>query len=473
MTTITRHAPWRGRLIRFLPRRAASVPGRWLSNSGAGTRWPGSPSGAAAGAFASGRSAPAGGRPPEPHPVWSRLDSPLSTYYLLLGSAGALLVIGLVMVLSASSVGAMSTSGDPYAVFANQVRFAVVGLVFAAVAARMPVTTWKRVAFPLLLGAMTLQLLVFTPLGVDVNGNRNWLRLGIQIQPSEVGKLGLILFGASVLCAKRRLLSDWKHVVVPVIAPFGILMVGLVLAGKDLGTALVLLMIIGAMLWAAGISGRLFAFAGVAAAAVVALLVVTSGNRMSRLSAFLNCEDVQNQCWQSAHGRYALADGGLSGLGLGASREKWNWLPEPHNDFIFPIIGEELGLGGTLTVLVLFACLALACYRIVLHTNDMFVRVATAGVMIWILGQAIINIGAAIGVLPVIGVPLPLVSSGGSALVTVLTALGIVASFARSEPRCRKALAARPRMLTRSLSVLSASRPAWAQARQRRKAGGR
>ncbi len=467
MTTITRHQPWRGRMSRFLPRRAASGAGRWLSGTGTTTRRPGAPG------WAPGRSAPVAGRPPEPHPLWSRLDSPLSTYYLLLGSAGALLAIGLVMVLSASSVGAMSKSGDPYSVFTNQARFAAVGLVFAAIAARIPVETWKRVAFPLLLGAMTLQLLVFTPLGVNVNGNRNWLKLGVQIQPSELGKLGIILFAATVLCAKRKLLNDWKHAVVPVIAPFGIVLVGLVLAGHDLGTALVLLMIMGAVLWAAGISGRLFAFAAAGAAGLVALLVVTSGNRMSRLSAFMNCEDVQNQCWQSAHGRYALADGGLSGLGLGASREKWNWLPEPHNDFIFPIIGEELGLGGTLVVLALFACLALACYRIVMHTGDMFVRVATAGVMIWILGQAIINIGAAIGVLPVIGVPLPLVSSGGSALMTVLTGLGMVASFARSEPRCRKALAARAGVLPRSLSVLSSSRPAWAQARQRRKGAGR
>ncbi|MBK7721681.1 MAG: putative lipid II flippase FtsW [Austwickia sp.] len=444
------------------------LPTSVLARGGSGTRGAGGESARPGGSTPSGRPAPAGGRPPEPHPVWSRLDSPLSTYYLLIGSAGMLLVIGLVMVLSASSVGAMSKQGDPYAVFANQARYAVVGLGFAWIAARIPVELWKRAAVPLLLGATTLQLLVFTPLGFEVNGNRNWLRLGIQLQPSELGKLGIILFAATVFSAKRRLLHDWKHAVIPVVAPCGILLVGLVMAGRDLGTALILLLILFGVLWAAGVTWRVFAVAGVAAAGVVALLVVTSNNRMSRLASFLNCEDVKNQCWQAAHGSYALADGGLLGRGLGASREKWNWLPEPHNDFIFPIIGEELGLGGTLIVLLLFACLALACYRIVMHTHDLFIRVATAGVMVWILGQAIINIGAAIGVLPVIGVPLPLVSSGGSALMTVLTGLGMVVSFARSEPRCRKALATRARVLPRTLSVLSASRPRWADARQRR-----
>ena len=220
------------------------LPTSVLARGGSGTRGAGGESARPGGSTPSGRPAPAGGRPPEPHPVWSRLDSPLSTYYLLIGSAGMLLVIGLVMVLSASSVGAMSKQGDPYAVFANQARYAVVGLGFAWIAARIPVELWKRAAVPLLLGATTLQLLVFTPLGFEVNGNRNWLRLGIQLQPSELGKLGIILFAATVFSAKRRLLHDWKHAVIPVVAPCGILLVGLVMAGRDLGTALILLLIL-------------------------------------------------------------------------------------------------------------------------------------------------------------------------------------------------------------------------------------
>jgi cell division protein FtsW len=181
---------------------------------------------------------------------------------------------------------------------------------------------------------------------------------------------------------------------------------------------------------------------------------------MNRIHSWIGggCTDPNGACWQTIHGQYALADGGWWGVGLGASREKWQWLPEAHNDFIFAIIGEELGLPGTLVVIGLFAVIAVACYRLVLRSDDFFTRVATAGVMVWILGQAVINIGAVIGLLPVIGVPLPLVSSGGSALVTTLFALGMLVSFARNEPGCREALAARPGVVRRSLAVVPLGR---------------
>ena len=183
--------------------------------------------------------------------------------------------------------------------------------------------------------------------------------------------------------------------------------------------------------------------------------VVTSPNRLGRFDVWLGRDTNEfGAARQPLHGRYALADGGWFGLGLGASREKWGLLSEPHNDFIFAIIGEELGLPGTLAVLLLFAGLALACYRLVTRTDDFFVRVATAGIMTWIVIQAVINIGAVINLLPVIGVPLPLVSSGGSSLVTTMFALGILLSFARSEPGCAEALSARPSALRRSLAVL-------------------
>ncbi len=396
--------------------------------------------------------------PPAIHPLWQRLESPLSTYYLLLSVVAILLLIGLVMVLSASSVSQL-TKGEPsYTVFIRQAQFAFVGVVGALVASRLPVPFWRRLALPALAVAVATQLLVFSPLGVSVNGNRNWLALGpIQFQPAEIGKLALVLYGATVLATKHKLLRRWHHALIPLIVPGGGVVVGLVLLGHDLGTALVLFAILAGMLWAVGVSWRLFALAGAGFAALAATLVALSGNRMDRIDQWLNCTDI-HQCWQSRHGQFALADGGLGGLGLGASREKWLWLPEPHNDFIFAIIGEELGIGGTLTVLVLFALLAFACHRIIVRSEDIFVRVATAGVMVWILAQAMINIGSVIGALPVIGVPLPLVSSGGSALVTTLLGLGVVASFARREPACAEALAGRPQVLQRTLSVLPFAR---------------
>ncbi len=389
-------------------------------------------------------------------PWWERLESPVTTYYLLLSATAMLVVIGLVMVLSASSVTSYQNTNSSYTVFLKQLEFAVLGVLGAFVATRIPLTTWKRLSVPMLAATIFLQALVFVPgLGVTVNGNSNWIRIaGQQIQPSEFAKVALVLFGATVLTKKRRKLGEFMHAAVPLVFPAGALLLLLVLAGGDLGTSLVLLAIIGGLLFAAGVPARMFLVAGAGSVLLAATMALTSSNRMGRIKTWLaGCTD-PNACFQTIHGQYALADGGWWGVGLGASREKWSWLPEAQNDFIFAIIGEELGLPGTLVIIGLFGMLALACYRLVLRSDDFFVRVATAGVMVWILGQAMINIGAVIGLLPVIGVPLPLVSTGGSALVTTLFGLGMLLSFARNEPGCREALAARPGVVRRSLAVM-------------------
>ena len=393
-------------------------------------------------------------------PWLERLESPVTTYYLLLSATAMLVLIGLVMVLSASSVTSYQDTNSSYTIFLNQVQFAAAGIVVAFVANKLSLNVWKRLSVPLLLAALALQALVFVPgLGVRVNGNRNWIHIaGQQVQPSEFAKIALVLFGATVLTKKRRLLGRFLHVAVPLIVPAGGLLLLLVLAGGDLGTSLVLLAIIAGMLFVAGVPARMFLVAGACFAGLAAAMALTSTNRMGRIDSWLGgCTD-PNKCFQTIHGLYALADGGWWGVGLGASREKWSWLPEAHNDFIFAIIGEELGLPGTLAIIALFGLLAFACYRLVLRSDDFFVRVATAGVMVWILTQAVINMGSVIGLLPVIGVPLPLVSSGGSALVATLFALGMLLSFARNEPGCREALAARPGVVRRSLAVLPTRR---------------
>jgi cell division protein FtsW len=391
---------------------------------------------------------------------FERLESPVTTYYLLLSATAMLVVIGLVMVLSASSVTSYQATNSSFTVFFNQLRYAVVGVIGAWVASRLSLSTWKRLAVPLLAVAICLQALVFVPsLGVRVNGNRNWIHIaGQQVQPSEFGKVALVLFGAAVLTKKRRNLGKVMHVAVPLIFPAGGLLLLLVLGGGDLGTGLVLLAILAGMLFVAGVPARMFFLAGAGSAALAATLALTSANRMGRIHSWLaGCTD-PTKCFQTIHGQYALADGGWWGVGLGASREKWSWLPEAHNDFIFAIIGEELGLPGTLVIIALFGLLAFSCYRLVLRSDDFFVRVATGGVMVWVLVQAVINIGSVIGLLPVIGVPLPLVSSGGSALMATLFALGMLLSFARNEPGCREALAARPGVVRRSLAVMPTRR---------------
>ena len=386
-----------------------------------------------------------------------RLDSPVATYYLLLALTVGLVVFGLIMVLSASAITSLEETRSPYTIFTTQAVYAGIGTLALLVASRVPAIGWRRLAVPVLVAGTVLQLLVFTPLGGGFQGNRNWLYLGpVSVQPSEVIKVGLALAGGAVLAKKRRHLDRLGHVLVPYVVPLVAVSVGAVALGHDLGTVLVLGAIVAGVLFAAGVPLRWFAAAGVPFVAVVLAFVVTSSNRLARFDVWLGRDtDPDGAARQSIHGRYALADGGWMGVGLGQSREKWGRLSEAHNDFIFAIIGEELGLPGTIAILLLFAGLALACYRLVSRSDDFFVRVVTAGIMTWIVVQAAVNIGAVIGLLPVIGVPLPLVSSGGSSLITTMGALGVLLAFARCEPGCAETLRARTSSLRRSMAVVS------------------
>ncbi len=390
------------------------------------------------------------------------LRSPTAPYYLILVTASALVSIGLVMVLSASSVRAYAETGNSWGVFVEQLTFAGAGVVMAWVLSRLSVRWWKRLAVPALILGIALQALVFSPLGGDFQGNRNWIFIGGRsVQPSEFAKLALVIFGAAVLARKRAVIGQLAHAVIPFIFPGAAVLIGLVIAGKDLGTAMILVAIAGGMLFVAGLPVRWFGVVGVLAAAGVAFLAAGSANRMQRIETWLGdtCTNPQvDGCFQKVHAEYALADGGWWGVGLGASREKWSLLPEPHNDFILAIIGEELGLPGSLLVLALFAILAYACFRIVAASDDPFVRLATSGIMIWLVAQACMNIGSVIGMLPIIGVPLPLVSSGGSALVAALMAIGVLLAMARTLPGCSAALAGRPSVLRRTLATVATTR---------------
>ncbi len=383
------------------------------------------------------------------------LDTPASNYYLVMGATIMLVGIGLVMVLSSSTVTSMTQGGSPFSVFMKQFVFACVGVPVMLVCSRVSVRVWRRVAWPAVFVAIAFQLLVFTPLGFGAGGNRNWVALGpITAQPAEAAKFALVIWCSLVLTLKSRRLHEWRQLLVPLAPVVGVVL-GLVLLGHDLGTGMVMMSIIAAMLFVAGVRMRLFVVGFALAAALAIGMVATSSNRLDRLSTWLSgdCTDIYGSCWQSTHGLWALASGGWWGLGLGASKEKWDWLPAAHNDYIFAIIGEELGLPGTLTILLLFALLGIGCLRIITRHPDPFVKVATTGVMAWVVGQALMNIGVVIGLLPVIGVPLPLVSSGGSALITTLAALGMVLSFARSEPEAADVLATRVGIARRTSAV--------------------
>jgi len=386
-------------------------------------------------------------------------NSAVTSYYVLLGATFLLVAIGLVMVLSSSSIESLADGDSPYTVFLSQARFALIGLPLLLVASRLPVRAVRAAAWPVLAAAIVFQLLVFTPLGRGEGGNRNWVALpGFMAQPSEVLKVALAIWIGAVLARKLPLLHEWKHALVPVVPVAG-LAIGVVLLGHDLGTAMVMVLLVAGALFVAGVPLRIFGFAALLAAGGVAALTVGSDNRVNRITSWWSAEcDTTNACYQSLHAGWGLATGGWSGVGLGQSAEKWSYLPAAHNDFIYAILGEELGLVGTLLVLGLFALLAFAMVRTMRRHTDPFVKITTAAIFAWVIGQAVVNIAVVIGLAPVIGVPLPLVSAGGSALIMTMAALGLLLSFARSEPGAAEALAARPSVVRRSLAVIGRTR---------------
>ncbi len=403
---------------------------------------------------------PPGGTPEvRDTPFLGTWNSAVTSYYVLLGSTFLLVSVGLVMVLSSSSVESLAAGDSPYAVFLSQARYALIGLPVLLVMSRLPVRVVRRAAWPALIAAVAFQMLVFTPLGRGEGGNRNWVALpGFMAQPSEVLKVALAVWIGAVLARKLPLLREWKHALVPVV-PVAALAIGVVLLGHDLGTAMVMVLLVAGAMFVAGVPLRIFGFAAVLAAGGVAALTLGSPNRVNRIMSWLSDEcDVANECYQSLHAGYGLATGGVTGVGLGQSAEKWSYLPAAHNDFIYAILGEELGLVGTLLVLGLFGMLAFAMVRIMRRHPDPFVKITTAAVFAWVIGQAAVNIAVVIGLAPVIGVPLPLVSAGGSALIMTMAALGLVLSFARSEPGAAEALAARPSVVRRSLAVIGRTR---------------
>ena len=371
-----------------------------------------------------------------------RRFTPVSTEFLLIASTALLLtVFGLVMVLSATSATAVASGSNPMSGAMRQGIFALLGIPLMFLISRLPIRFLKKLAWPALFGAVALQLLVFTPLGVADGGNRNWIQIaGFQMQPSEFLKLALALWIAFVLLRKHAMLGTWHHVFIPVI-PVGALAIGTVLAGKDLGTAMVLVLILLGCLFFSGVKLRLFIIPVILGVVAVLAYALSSGDRMRRITA--NCDDMalyNTDCYQSIHGIWGMANGGIFGLGLGNSQEKYGWLPAPGNDFIFAIVGEELGLIGCIVVLALFTFFTVGAFHIIRKTDDPFIRVAAGGITVWIVGQAVLNVGVVVGLFPVMGVPLPFMSQGGTALLAVLLGCGVLLAFARTLPATERAV---------------------------------
>ena len=367
---------------------------------------------------------------------------PINLYYMLLGSTLALSILGVIMVFSASSIHSLDAKGSTYAIVIRQIFFLLASIPLAWVLSRIPLSSWRLIAR--FSAVISIFLLISVQvIGKSVNGNHNWISLGfVDVQPSEFAKFLMILWAGFIL-SKRENSGTVQANVITLIAPIFALCILLILLGSDLGTACVFAFILAGLLWVSGVRLGIFAglisfgFAGIAA------LIVTAPYRMQRFAVLLNPfaeEQYMNSGWQPAHSILGLASGGLFGVGLGASRQKWGNLPEAHTDFIFSVIGEELGLFGTLSTLTLLMILLFSIFRIALRAKDSMVRYVSSGIGCWIAIQVILNIGSTLSVLPVVGVTLPLVSYGGSALVATYMGVGFVIGAARRDPEIFESL---------------------------------
>jgi cell division protein FtsW len=374
-------------------------------------------------------------------------------FYRLLGVTLFLVAFGVVMVLSASSIDSLVNNSNSLWVFLKQFGFAIIGLLFLSIVSLMSLSAIRSKAKAFFAIAILAQVLVFF-IGKEINGNRNWIDFfGLfSIQPSEFLKLAVILHVAAYLASQQNYFDEsrvWYRSLFMV----GVAM-GLVILGKDLGTVIIMLIAFIGLLALAGMPSAIMRQVGIALLVLIPGALMTSASRMGRITAWLNpnAPDPLDYNWQAEHGMWAISAGRIFGAGLGESKMKWSWIPEVENDFIFAVISEELGLIGALVVIALFVVLAFSLLRIMQRTQDMFNRLVVAAVMLWLVFQALINIAVVLRLLPVLGVPLPLISAGGSSLISALTAIGVVLAIERENH-------ANPRLARPARRVPAKARP--------------
>jgi cell division protein FtsW len=367
------------------------------------------------------------------------LDRPFTSVQLLLLAGGGLLAFGLVMATSTTIAAAHDRDqAAMWGQLVKEIEFVAVGLPLFFLAARLPPRLYRVLAYPILLMASIALIAVLIPgIGVTNYGARRWIDLGpLQLQPSELAKIGMLLWGADLLTRKLQLgtLRRARHLLIPLLPGFA-LVAGLIMLEPDLGTTMCFLLVLIGLLWTIGMPLRYFlGVVGLLAAAVTAL-AIAAPYRLERLTTYLHpFKDAKNTGFHTVEGLYALASGGWFGVGLGQGTSKYGWVPNANTDYVFAIIGEELGLIGCAAVLALFGLLAYSGMRISRRSVDPFARLVAGGATIWLTGQALINVGYVTGLLPVTGIPLPFISAGGTALLGSCVVLGMLTSFARHEP---------------------------------------
>jgi cell division protein FtsW len=369
--------------------------------------------------------------------VRERIPSPpgtdTGTFWLLLTVVVVLNIIGLVMVLSASSVVALNDTGSSWTYFTKQALWMFFGVIAMILMLYVDVSKWRRYARLALLLSLAGLIAVLVPgVGITANGATRWVGFGpIQIQPSEIAKLGVLLFVADLLARRADRITDVRYSVRPVVVVLG-MVAFLIMMQPNLGTTIVVATIVFAVLVVAGAPGRSLAAYGTLGAGAAVVLALASAYRRARILSFLHpWADPQHKGYQLIQSQVGLASGGMFGLGLGASRAKWGFLPFAYTDFIFAIIGEELGLVGATLVIALFVALAVLGIRTAMRASDQFGALMATGITTWLVVQAFVNIGAVIGILPITGVPLPFISFGGSSLLLTLAAAGLLLNVAR------------------------------------------
>ncbi len=372
------------------------------------------------------------------------LGRPMTSFHLIIAVAGLLTTLGLIMVLSASGVRSYDADGSAWVIFGKQVLWTVIGLVACYCSLRMSVRFIRRIAFTGYVVTIILLVLVLVPgIGNLANGSRKWFVIaGFSMQPSELAKIAFAIWGAHLLAARRMERASLRELLIPLV-PAGVIALALIVAQPDLGQTVSLGIILLGLLWYAGLPLRVFVTSLLAVFMAGAVLAMSAGYRSDRVRSWMNPEnDPMDTGYQARQAKFALAHGGIFGDGLGQGVAKWNYLPNAHNDFIFAIIGEELGFVGAFGLLVLFGLFAYTGMRIARRSADPFLRLVTATTTMWVLGQAFINIGYVIGILPVTGIQLPLISAGGTSTAATLFMIGIMASAARHEPEAVAALRA-------------------------------
>ena len=376
--------------------------------------------------------------------VGAWLARPMTSFHLMVSVAGLLTTLGLIMVLSASGVHSYDEDGSPWSIFFRQVLWATVGLFACWFALRLPIRFLRSTAFFAFSATMVMLVLVLIPgIGRIANGTRGWFVIGgLSMQPSELTKIAFVVWGSHLLAARRMERASLREMLIPLI-PAAVIALALIVAQPDLGQTVSLGIILLALLWFAGLPLKVFVSSLLAAVSAAAILAVSEGYRSDRVRSWLDpSADAQGAGYQARQAKFALANGGVFGDGLGQGTAKWNYLPNAHNDFIFAIVGEELGFIGAFGLIALFGLFAYTGMRIAKRSVDPFLRLLTATATAWVIGQVFINVGYVIGLLPVTGIQLPLISAGGTSTATTLFMVGLMANAARHEPDAVAALRA-------------------------------